>query len=125
MAKYIDDAIIMEKLDTSSFPLLDDQGKKIKTIRAPRSEQVFDRSARRATGRGMKVNQKKTTVLCISDAISFRPEVRLDVGDGEVVSSPTLKVLGFTFSDTPSVNAHAELLVKRLRTRTWALSQLR
>ena len=49
----------------------------------------------------------------------------MDVGDEDVTSSPTLRVLGFTFSDTPTVNAHAELLVKRLRTRTWALSKLR
>ena len=117
--------MILEKVNVHGFPLLDIEGTRTKIVRAPRSEQMFDRIARNAGGRGMKVNQKKTTVLCISDAISCRPEARLDAGGVEIHSSPTLKALGFTFSSSPSVNVHVKTIIKRLQTRTRALSKLR
>ena len=75
-----------------------------------------------AAGRGMKVNQKKTAILCMSDAISFTPKVCMRIEDGEVRSGDTLKLLGFTFTRSPTVNHHVEEIVRKLRSRLWPLS---
>ena len=73
----------------------------------------------------MVVNEKKTNILCISDALSFKPRARLSLCGSEMCSGDSLKLLGFTFSGNPTVNTHVEMLIKRLRSRTWALSKLR
>ena len=73
----------------------------------------------------MLVNEKKTNVLCISDAMTFAPEVRLRLCGSEISSGDSLRLLGFTFMRSPTVNAHVESLIRRLRARTWALTKLR
>ena len=67
--------------------------------------------------KGMKVNSSKTKLLCISDAMSYLPEVQIkDVDDSLITSSPddSMKMLGFHFSTKPNVNKHIEVLKKRL-----------
>ena len=66
-----------------------------------------------AAGRGMKVNQKKTAILCMSGAISFTPEVRIRIEDDEVRSGDTLKLLGFRFTRSPTVSHHVEEIVQK------------
>ena len=123
--KYIDDALTLEKVDVYREPLLETPEGRKKVVDATRSGAMFGRIAARAKLRGMKVNEEKTNVLCVTDSIAFRPEVQLQVGDATVTSGETLKVLGFTFTRNPTVNAHVKLLIKKLRSRTWALSKLR
>ena len=75
--------MIQEKVNVQDFPLLDSEGQRTKIVRVPRTEQMFNRIVNKASKCGMKVNRKKTTVLCISDAISFKPRVVMDVGGGK------------------------------------------
>ena len=73
----------------------------------------------------MIVNSKKTGLLCVSDALSYRPEAYIVDEDGNRIDCvDKLKVLGFTFSSRPSVDAHVKEIVKRMRQRTWALRHL-
>ena len=74
VVKYIDDALILEKLKVADQPLLDHDGRRIRVVKAIKSGQKFDSIAGRARHRGMKVNEKKTAVLCLSDALTFSPE---------------------------------------------------
>ena len=78
--------------------------------------------------KGMKFNSSKTKLLCISDAISYLPEVQIrDVDDSLITSSPedSMKMLGFHFSTKPNVNKHIEVLMRRFRARFWILIHLR
>ena len=75
VVKYIDDALILEKVDVYREPLLDTAEGRKKVVDASRSEAMFRRIASRAELRGMKVNEEKTNVLCVTDSIAFRPEV--------------------------------------------------
>ena len=73
----------------------------------------------------MVVNDKKTVMLCMSDAISFQPEARMMAGNDTITSKDQMKVFGFVFGKQPTVNTHVELLIRRLRSRTWALTKLK
>ena len=76
----------------------------------------------------MKVNTLKTSVLCVSDATSFRPVAFLEAADGEILESAPggrMKILGFVFGDTPSVRPHVESVIKKIRQRYWTLFNLK
>ena len=47
------------------------------------------------------------------------------VGNETIKFGGQLKLLGFTFTSTPTVNLHVEQLIKKLRSRSWALTKLR
>ena len=49
----------------------------------------------------------------MSGAISFTPEVRIRIEDDEVRSGDTLKLLGFTFTRSPTVSHHVEEIVQK------------
>ena len=46
-------------------------------------------------------------------------------GAQKITSSRSLKSLGFTFGEDPTPNAHVSGLIKRFRSRTWAIRKLR
>ena len=76
----------------------------------------------------MKVNHAKTKLLCVSDAISFIPEAEVEDVGGDVMrtaSPDTMKMLGFHFTNKPTVNGHLEVLKRRFRSRYWILIHLR
>ena len=46
------------------------------------SQNIYRQEMRNVISRGMKVNVKKTKLLCISNSVSFRAEVYLEETDG-------------------------------------------
>ena len=74
----------------------------------------------------MKVNTGKTAMICISDAMSYNAEafIRDDEGN-RIDSGPTMKILGFNFSDRPTMHAHVEALRKRFRRQYWMIFHLK
>ena len=74
----------------------------------------------------MKVNVKKTNMICISDSQNHGTAAHIFDLDGEHVSSGArLKVLGWHFSNKPSVEAHLSIVRRRFRERYWTLRHLK
>ena len=62
----------------------------------------------------------------MSDPLSRSREAYIeDVQGNELTSGKTMKILGFCFSDRPTVTAHVEALRRRFRQRYWILIHLR
>ena len=58
----------------------------------------------------MKVNGKKTAMICASGPQSYKARSYVVCGDGEVVKSgETMKVLGFHLSSSPSAVSYTHL----------------
>ena len=121
--KYIDDTTILEPV-----PMSGAVGHY--TTEATREVLVPDalrtglgEIARRAEGTGMKVNVKKTQLLCISPnngcltSAAFLPEG----SDDWIQSTDTMKLVGFTFGSAPSVDAHVEAILCEFRRKIWML----
>ena len=73
--KFIDDVSGSEKLHANSdykSRVIDDV-REIRYIHAPLAQDLFDRVREGAASRGMKLNEKKTTILCISAVRSYEP----------------------------------------------------
>ena len=124
--KYVDDNLLCEKLnfgpvDAAALP----SGKLVKVKQAISSQNAFRSISSNAERIGMRVNSSKTNVLCISDALSYSPMTFIVDSAGEKIESKdSLCVLGFHFSDKPTVQLHVEETVKKMRQRSWFLRNL-
>ena len=116
-SKYVDDMSLIEGLSTSES---DNEG----MIRAGKSEAAFKLIKERAEEVNMKVNTDKTTLLCIGNS---REKVKTYIEDGNkrVTSVESLKLLGFHFSDSPTMGRHVEEIKKKVYNRSWTLVNLK
>ena len=124
--RYIDDSLHLNAVNMKKEKLMIKGGKPVKIIHPTRSQEMLNHITRNAEDRGMKVNDSKTKVLCISAATSFKAEAVLSGRAGEKIEGQsTLKVLGFWFDSDGSVRSQAEHVCQRLRARAWALRALK
>ena len=124
--KFVDDNLQNEKLFMKKIPLMIDGPDVYKNARAGQSEAMFNHIGRRAKNQGLKVNTQKTTVLAISNAVSYEARAHLyDEQGARIDSTSSLKALGFIFNTEGDVKDQVESLCKRFRTRTWALRDLK
>ena len=91
------------------------------------TENIFKRTTERAVSRGMKVNVAKTAMIPISDANSYTPCIYIKDNEGNEIASTskTVRILGFIFDSTPTVNAQVDNIVEKVRRRFWVLRHLR
>ena len=123
--KYVDDNLICEKLNFGSTPATNLGEGDVKLKQAISSQNAFRSISANAEAIGMKVNAGKTNVLCISDALSYTPLTYIVDSEGErIEGKDCLKVLGFHFSDRPTVQLHVDETIKRVRQRSWFLRNL-
>ena len=127
--KYIDDNLICEKINFGTCPLVPpnspgEMPSKIK--QALPSQNAFRSITTNAEKIGMVVNNNKTVLLCISDALNYKPSTYIIDNSGNRIDCvDKMKILGFTFSSKPTVTAHVETIAKRMRQKYWSLRHLR
>ena len=125
LIKYIDDFNAVEKIYKKNPVHLFSTTKPASAVRAIKSEILYEEVKHRADSIGMRVNSKKTQLLCISAA------GRADVStfatsptDGTMYSSKSLKILGFHFGTRPNADAQVEHMKKKFYQRLWLLCHL-
>ena len=124
--KYVDDNVSCAKLNFGTTITLTLGGFKIKTRQAIPTQNAFRSVTSRAKEIGMVVNNSKTTLLCVSDALNYRPETFIIDTDGtRIECSDSMKVLGFYFSNRPTVDLHVNMIMKKLRQKYWVLGHLK
>ena len=96
------------------------------SMTAKSTEQLMNKIITRANTIGMRVNNKKTHILCFSPQNGFDMNVSITLGGSEVVKSENeMRLLGFYFSGEPNANRHVEEIKKKFRSRYWSLVHLR
>ena len=123
--KYIDDNVSCAKINLGRIPITVKAGQPIKIKQALPIQNAFRSITRKAEEIGMVVNSSKTNLLCVSDALNYRPEVFImDSNDNKIECVESMKILGFYFSNKPTVELHVDMVVKKLRQRYWVLRHL-
>ena len=126
MNKYVDDNAQEESLNFENATRITVLGDPVRVKRATASQNVFRHITRRAEEKGMKVNTKKTNLLCISDSLNYKTCTYLEDRDGvRIDSGDKLKLLGWHFSSRPTVDAYLDVLKRRFRERYWVLRHLK
>ena len=124
--KFVDDGSILSKINMYNAEVGHEDGIVYHLKRDVMTENIFNRTKRRAEMKGMKINVGKTAMIVISSAISFDPRSYIRTGDGETIESKSdpVRILGFTFENRPTVATHVSGLIKKARRRYWVLRHL-
>ena len=123
---FVDDNINVEKVDMSKAEAIRLENRDFRVKHAKLTERAFVRTEEEAEAIGMKVNTQKTNLLCMNDAQSYTAKAFFkDKDDNMVQSADTMRILGFTLARKPGVKTHVAELRRRIRSRTWALRDLK
>ena len=124
--KYVDDNLSSEKLNMDTADALPGR---VRQKIATQSQNLFRTVTAAAAHKGMKINQAKTKVQVVSDAMSYSPRAYFHDNEGNELANTaggdSIKVLGFHISDRPGMAAHVEVVRKKMRGRLWVLRHLR
>ena len=123
--KFVDDGINTCPVNMRQAKLLVSSEGNFKEIVDKRTEGLLNHIAQAAGFKGMKINAKKTSLMCVSAASTFASKVRLQVQGQTVTSQNSMKILGVTLDSDGTFKTHVENLRMKLRKRTWALAKLR
>ena len=122
---YVDDYNTIEKIRLDGAVAHVTTEKQKLKIRAIKSELQFARVSKLAQEINMRVNGKKTQVLCIhanksSDISSFIKD-----GESEICSESKLKILGFYFDSEPTAVRHVTETIGKFYSKLWTLRFLK
>ena len=85
----------------------------------------FDRVQELATELNMKVNSKKTQILCIHSNKDSVVTSYIRTGEGSITSTDTLKILGFYFDNSPTAVYHVTQAINKFYNKLWTLRFLK
>ena len=124
--KYVDDNVTCEKVNFAPVnTYIDSDGLTKKKKCAPQTQNAYLSITGAAVKKDMKVNESKTNMICISDSLSYVPVAVISDSNGnEIRSGNEMKILGFELTTKPSMSAHVEAVIRRLRKRYWSLRHL-
>ena len=114
-AMYIDDLTVGEVLDLEIAVSTFSQRKEERRIHARKSEDFFKIISQNATSIGMQINSGKTQLLCVCDNLNSSTKSFIYTSSETCIeSAQTMKILGFTFGERPTVTAHIDYTIKNL-----------
>ena len=73
----------------------------------------------------MRLNEKKTQVLCISGRLDSEICSHFRAGNETIRSGDKLKILGFIFGNAPSAEMHVRKIEEKFRGKLWTLRFLK
>ena len=123
--KYVDDLNLGQKHCINDCPTQFSTAPSIRSLHAAQCEERFISVRDNATSLGMKVNEAKTQLLCMSGANFCRTTSYINLDDGSVIESQdTLTILGFAFGVRPDISSHISLIKRKFGARSWIIRQL-
>ena len=124
--KFIDDGINIDVVNMLAVQTTLEKNKPVKTVHPVKTQALLEHVTKRANQKGMVVNDKKTTIMCVSAATSYEARARVTDRNGENISSNrSMKVLGCVLDSDCTMKGQAESVRKKLRSRTWGLAALK
>ena len=122
---YIDDYNSIEKVDIAEAESHISVHKRKLRVIAKKSEAVFNEVQTLAADKKMKVNCKKTQLLCVSSSLNNEVGSYIRTNEGEIDSTSSLKILGFNFNTEPNANYHVTGLINKFYGKLWTLRFLK
>ena len=127
VVKYVDDILGAEKLSTASGKCHYSTNTPTCSIYSKKSEHLINHVTESAAELGLKVNNKKTQMICING----NPNLKVSTfiidqhnANERVVSSDCMKILGFFFDSRPTVDKHIYKMGRKFKKRLWFLRHL-
>ena len=125
MFKYVDDTTTVEAILPGQGVRHISAQRPSEQVPAPLTSSFLTELVRKALEIGMRVNCKKTQMLCLSPDNGYDTWAAVDVGGERINCQDKMKLLGFMLGTSPGVTAHEQLLQQKFRARFWSLIHLR
>ena len=125
MVKYVDDTTSVEAVDASTAVKHYSSNKPIEHLYPEVTESLLGGINDAASKIKMKVNCKKTQLLCVSLDNGCDTRAEIKVGHETIRSKDSLKLLGFMLGSNASMQAQFEFIRKKFRAKFWSLLHLR
>ena len=124
--KYIDDTTVLKPVPLEAAIRHFTTGPTAEVVRPLGLEAGIEEITSKAGAIGMRVNVKKTQLLCISPSNGCNTLAAINPGRGEewIHSGQTLKLVGFTFGPEPEAVFHIEAIVNMYRRKVLLLFHL-
>ena len=122
---YIDDFNTVEKIKIQDARSHITTNKREIVIKAAKSEAQFEKVRDLAESLNMRVNGKKTQILCIHANNDSKVTSYIGSEQGDINSTTSLKILGFNFGVEPNAVYHVTLLIEKFYRKLWSLRFLR
>ena len=122
---YIDDFTVIEKSRKTNAISHFTQNKTVRHVHAQKCKEVFEDVGNISREIGMVINPVKTQLLSISPGTECVTKSYFDAGDTRINSGTSVKILGFWFSEKPTVQLHVGKLLSRARIRLHSLRRLK
>ena len=123
--KYIDDTTVFEAVPLSTSTKHFTAGPTAESVQPLGLADTLATVAENAEDIGMRVNVKKTQLLCISPNNGCITSAVIQAGGESIGSNTTMKLVGFTFGSSPSTEAHVYAIREEYRRNVWFLFHLR
>ena len=94
-------------------------------VLAAKSELQFGNVQELANKIKMRVNEKKTQILCIHANKDSKITSYIRTDTGEINSTNKLKILGFYFDSTPTAVCHVTQVINKFYVKLWSLRFLK
>ena len=122
VAKYVDDLTIIDTVDNMVRTDIDNTStRQLHTIHPQATQTAFNTISSNANKKGLKINENKTQLLSVSSAFYDTKAVLKDHNNDSIVSGLQLKMLGFIFGNTPSIQPQLDYLIRKASKRYFML----
>ena len=101
------------------------QRKESRRVNAKKCQKIYETIKKNTNTIGMKVNPKKTKLLCVSSAINYDVSSYINIDDQCLESADTMKILGYTFGSRPTTEEHVKSIRSDFAARIWAIRHLK
>ena len=120
--KIVDDNVVQEKINFDGVPT---DGYSFRTRHAIRTQNLTHGIVHEAKTRGLRVNNAKTTALCISEVKSYIPKAFItDLDGNQIQSGNEMKILGFHFNSDVGMAAQVQAIRRKFFAKKWVLTHL-
>ena len=124
VAKYVDDITLVEIVPRDINFQLDSTGERPKhTFIPPNTQTAINSIARKASEKHMKLNKDKTQILTISSTHNDCDSYLINDDASRIESSTELKMLGFHFTEKPTVALQIDTLIRKANKRAYLLAK--
>ena len=123
--KYVDDMNVGEEIKIETGVRLLTTSKEKRLVHAPLCEEGFYTVKENANNIGMKVNDSKTQLLCLSAHYHLDINSYIRIDGEETVGGDELKILGFVFDKKIGMEAHVRHITRKFGMKSWAIRHLK
>ena len=122
---YVDDQNFLERSLASNAASHFSQAKEIKKLHANKLSNKYIEVEAAASSVDMKLNLKKTQLICVTDAKHSNISSYLQIGDQIIESVNEIKILGYWIGSKPGAHSQIASIKKKFAQKSWTVRHLK